>query len=94
MSTSVRIRIDYADEDVQQRVSRFLTSRHFPTFRNLVVDVEHGAVTLSGQVDSYYEKQVALNSCQRVAGVLALIDDIDVQLERVAERVDLISNPF
>ena len=78
MTSSQNIRIDYHDDDVKQRVSRFLSSRHFPAFRNIDVGVEHGAVTLTGEVESYYEKQVALTSCQRVAGVLTLVDEIDV----------------
>lgn len=71
-------RVDYPDQDVLQRVRTFLNSRHFPAFRQLQVDVVNGAVRLSGNVRTYYEKQVALNSCQRVAGVLQLIDDIGV----------------
>ena len=89
MSSSMKIRVDYPDEDVQERVAKFLTSRHFPAFRDLDVDVEHGAVTLSGTVDSYYEKQVALNACQRVAGVLTLVDEIDVQTHGV-ERIEFV----
>ena len=79
MSQATRIRVDYSDDDLQERVARFLTSRHFPAFRNIQVDVEHGTVTLSGRVFSFYEKQVALTTCQRVAGVLTLIDEIAVQ---------------
>jgi len=78
MSTIEQIRIDYPDEDVCRRVSRFLYSQHFPAFRTLQVEVVHGAVTLTGQVRSYYEKQVAMRSCQHVVGVLSLIDEIDV----------------
>ena len=82
MQVAKKIRIDYPDDDVRQRVSRFLNSRHFPAFRNLDIEVEHGAVTLSGNVQSYYEKQIAMTSCQHVAGVLSLIDEIVVELER------------
>lgn len=76
MSGSLGIRVDYADDDLQRRVANFLHSQHFPAFKNLQVDVEGGAVTVCGTVESFYEKQVALNSCQRVAGVLSLIDHI------------------
>jgi osmotically-inducible protein OsmY len=71
-------RIDFPDHDVEKRVRTFLDSRHFPAFRKLQVDVDKGSVRLSGRLPSFYEKQVALNSCQRVAGVLHLIDAIDV----------------
>lgn len=73
------IRIDYPDDDIQLRVSRFLNTRHFSNFMDLDVRVVHGQVTLSGEVDSYYEKQVAMTTCQRVAGVLRLVDKIRVR---------------
>ena len=72
------IRVEYGDDDLRQRVSNFLDSRHFNAFRNLEINVDAGLVTISGQLNSYYEKQVALNSCRRVAGVLGLVDDIAV----------------
>ena len=80
MGTPIRVRFDYPDEEVCMRVKNFLFSRHFPGIRELEVDVDNGIVTLSGNVQSYYEKQVAMNSCQHVAGVLALIDRIEVAL--------------
>ena len=87
MKQAERIRVDYTDSDVQARVSQFLHSRHFPGFRNLKVEVHHGSVTLSGNVDSFYEKQIAITSCQRVAGVLALIDQVDVELGKTPPRL-------
>ena len=81
MYSTSPVRIEYDDCDVQSRVQSFLRSRHFPTFQELDVDVHNGAVTLSGEVQSYYEKQVALNSCRRVAGVLTLVDEIDVLVD-------------
>jgi osmotically-inducible protein OsmY len=74
-------RVEYPDSDLAQRVRSFLNSRHFPAFRNLDVYVENGSVFVKGHVGSFYEKQVALNSCQRVAGVLSLVDEIDVDSE-------------
>lgn len=71
-------RVEFQDQDVQRRVRSFLNSRHFPAFRQLQVEVENGSVRISGNVPSFYEKQVALNSCQRVAGVLQLIDEVGV----------------
>ena len=70
----------YQDEDVHQRVSRSLFSCHFPAFRNLDIEVDGGAVTITGKVQSYYEKQIALTSSQHVAGVVTLIDEIVVTL--------------
>ena len=78
MESRARIRIEYPDDDLRQRVSSSLRSRHFPAFRSLQVAVQNGAVTISGNVCSFYEKQVALDTCRRVAGVLSMIDRIVV----------------
>jgi osmotically-inducible protein OsmY len=88
MASLGSIRINDSDDDLRLRVASFLNSRHFPAFQELDVDVHHGAVTLSGTVSSFYEKQVALNSCQRVAGVLSLVDGIDVKPVGMARMRD------
>ncbi len=94
MSLVNRIRVEFADPDLKKRVSRFLDSRHFPALRNIDIDVRHGEVTLSGRVCSYYEKQVAITSCQRVAGVLEIVDEIivtDIPADdRVEQAVDVV----
>jgi osmotically-inducible protein OsmY len=79
-------RADFCDHDIAQRVRTFLNSRHFPAFRRLQVDVQNGSVRLTGSVPTYYEKQVALNSCQRVAGVLHLIDEVGVDVSAPPPR--------
>jgi len=81
MKASKNIRIDFPDEDLRQRVSKFLHSRHFPIFRTLDIDVQQGEVTITGVVHSFYEKQIAMTSCQHVAGVIALIDEIAVRTD-------------
>ena len=76
-----KVRIEDSNAAVRQRVSSFLQSRHFPAFRNFKIEVDQGEVTLTGKVQSYYEKQIAMTSCQNVAGVVTLIDEIVVQFE-------------
>lgn len=66
------------DQDLKRRVISFLAGRYLPSLRQLQVDVEEGTVTIRGQVASFYEKQVAIHSCQRVAGVRKLVDAVDV----------------
>ena len=82
MQMTKKVRVEESNADVRQRVSSFLHSRHFPAFRNFEIEVDRGAVTLTGKVQSYYEKQIAMTSCQNVAGVIKLIDEIVVQLDR------------
>ena len=78
MSTANQLSVSCHDDEVRRRVSRFLCSQHFPVFRTLDIEVEQGSVTLTGEVQSYYEKQVAMTSTQNVAGVLSLVDAIVV----------------
>lgn len=78
MESVTQIRADYPDEDLKRRVSGFLNHLHYPNLHELDVSVEHGVVAVQGVVPSYYEKQVALNACRRVAGVLVLDDRIEV----------------
>lgn len=72
-------RSDYSDEVLSQRVTNFLSSRHFPEFRELSIEVDNGHVTLSGTLPTHYQKQVAITSCRRVAGVLEMVDRIKVR---------------
>ncbi len=79
MNGMQKVRIDFPNSELQFRVKSFLASRHFPGFEEIEVMAENGQVTLTGDVATYYEKQVAINSCQRVAGVITLIDNIAVE---------------
>ena len=70
--------VGFVDQDVLSRVESYLDSRHFRGFRDLHVEVTSGIVTISGKVDNFHERQVAVNSCRRVAGVMELVDEIEV----------------
>lgn len=67
-----------ADRDLERRIANYLQGRHLPSLRKLAVQSQNGAVTLIGKVHTFHEKQVALHCCQRVAGVVHLIDQVDV----------------
>lgn len=69
----------YSDSDLRNRVSRFLADRLRPKLCQLDVDATDGIVTLSGVVNSFYEKQLAISCSQRVAGVIQLVDQMKVQ---------------
>ena len=71
-------RVGFSDQDVLGRVESYLGSKDFLSFRHLDVQVSQGVVTLSGVVQNVHERQVALNSCMRVAGVLELVDQVRV----------------
>lgn len=81
MITSEREEVDRtgaADRELERRITCFLWQRHVPALRRLQVEANSGVVTLRGHVHSFYEKQLGANCCQRVAGVVRLIDSVSV----------------
>ena len=68
-----------ADEQLQQRVRLFLSTSSIPALRRIRVNVEADTVVLAGQVNSFYEKQLAAEFTRRVAGVIHVVDLIDVR---------------
>ena len=71
--------VSSADSELQRRVVNFLFARSRPALRHLKVTADNGTVTVSGRVRSFHEKQLALHCCTRVAGVVRLIDSVDVE---------------
>lgn len=66
------------DRELQRRVTSYLATKHLPNLRRIEVCSSKGEVTLRGRVDSFHEKQIAIHSCQRVAGVHQLVDALEV----------------
>jgi hypothetical protein len=67
-----------ATSDLKSRVARYLADRNQRSLRSIQVATEGGVVTLQGNVGSFYEKQLALACCRRVAGVTELVDRVCV----------------
>jgi osmotically-inducible protein OsmY len=55
---------------------------------NIGVIAEDGIVTLTGHVLSYTEKQAAIQAAQRIRGVRAIADDIEVRLPEHKKTAD------
>ena len=79
LRNATNTRIDWgADTDLQTRVINFLANRLHHNFGQLEVSVINGTVTLHGVVTTQHEKHLALNCCQRVAGVIKLVDKVQI----------------
>lgn len=66
------------DQDIERRIRNFLQSRNYPALRALEISVESGRAIVTGSVGTFHEKQMATSCCQRVAGVLDVINQIEV----------------
>ena len=70
--------VNPADLDLERRIVSFLTRRQMPSLRHLEVRARDGVVTLRGTVYTFYEKQLCNQCGRRVAGVLELVNAVDV----------------
>jgi len=67
-----------SDVPLEQRVRSHLDGNGSTEFRSVVVTADKGTVTLTGTVTSYYTKQLAQEFTRRVAGVVCVINLIEV----------------
>lgn len=68
---------DRSDRDLERRVTNFIIQQ-FPRLRTVEVEATQGVVTINGRVGTFYERQLCIHCCQRVAGVTGLIDKVEV----------------
>ena len=68
------------DKQLQQAVIDELDWEPSVDASHIGVTASNGVVTLSGHVPTYWEKRAAERAAQRVKGVKAIVEEIDVQL--------------
>ena len=67
-----------ADRLLERQIASQLAETNRPGLRRLAVNVADGSVTLRGSVASFYEKQLAIQTCRVLAGIERLIDAVEV----------------
>jgi carbon storage regulator len=67
-----------ADRKLERRIRNFLKGLSRPELRDLELEVRNGAAVITGRVRTFYEKQLATSCCQRVAGVLSVLNEVQV----------------
>ncbi len=77
-----------SDEDVRKDVESELRWDPGLDAADIVVTVKDGAVVLTGFVKSFNEKWDAETVAKRVAGVLAVANDLEVRLPAISQRPD------
>jgi osmotically-inducible protein OsmY len=66
------------DYVLAHEISTHLAETNRASLKRLSVDVSGGHVTLSGMVGSFYEKQIAIQTCRVLTGIERLIDAVEV----------------
>jgi osmotically-inducible protein OsmY len=77
-----------SDSDIRRDVEDELRWDPDLDATDIAVSVNNGVVTLAGFVRSYTEKLEAESAAKRVAGVLAVANDLEVRLPNIDERPD------
>jgi osmotically-inducible protein OsmY len=77
-----------ADSDIRRDVEDELRWDPDIDATDIAVSVKNGAVTLVGFVRSFLQKYEAEDDAKRVAGVVAVANDIEVRLPNIDERPD------
>jgi osmotically-inducible protein OsmY len=77
-----------SDNDLQKDVTSELLWDPRITSSHVSVSAKDGIVTLRGDVPHYFEKTAAEEAAQRVGGVKAVADEIEVKLMGTYERSD------
>ncbi len=80
MPTVMEHPVERASSDLKRRVRNFLAQQGVNSAHRLNIEVNEGTVILHGLVSSFYERQLCISCCQRVAGVVRFIDNLTVAL--------------
>jgi osmotically-inducible protein OsmY len=66
------------DHDLASQIAMKLAETRRFNLQRLAVDVHEGEVTLRGSVASFYEKQIAIETCRLRDGLCRVIDAVEV----------------
>jgi osmotically-inducible protein OsmY len=67
-----------ADYRLADRITMQLAETNRASLKRLSVNVRAGEVTLRGSVGSFYERQIAIQTCRELPGIDRLIDAVEV----------------
>lgn len=67
-----------SSDDLRRRVIDFLYARQVPGVAGLQIETHAGTVVIRGRLASPLAKRLCLACCRRVAGVISLVDELDV----------------
>jgi osmotically-inducible protein OsmY len=80
MPTLLEHPVKRASVDLERRVRNSLAQQGVNSAHHLNIEVNDGTVILHGLVHSFYERQLCISCCQRIAGVARFVDNLTVAL--------------
>lgn len=69
------------DRQLAHRIAAELAQTGRSTLHRLAVEVRPGRITLRGRVQTFYEKQLAIQTCLAIAGGESLVDAADLTVQ-------------
>ena len=78
-----------SDDEIQRDVLEELKWEPYVRPNEIGVIVKNGIVTLTGWVEHYIKKWAAAEAAQRVRGVRAVVNEIEIRLPKESERTDV-----
>jgi len=75
------------DDEIASRAVKILQWHMAVPLQRLAIKVDHGVVTLSGDVDWYYQKARAEEDIRRLGGVREVLNEINVVMGLHAEEI-------
>lgn len=79
MASATTTEVVCSELSLVHKIKNYLFERN-PQLHHTVNITQHGdSILLSGRVSSFYQRQVCINTCQRVAGVQKIVDQIEVK---------------
>lgn len=66
------------DDELEHRLLNFMHGRHLPERESVQLDVHGGVVVISGRLRSLHSKWLCVECCRHVAGVIRLVDELEV----------------
>ena len=80
--------METSDWEIRQKVEAELNFEPSVNAAEIGVAVKDGIVSLTGRVDSYWEKVAAEEAAARVSGVKAVVNELETRLPASSERTD------
>jgi osmotically-inducible protein OsmY len=79
ITVDLSIRYKKTDAEIAQEVTNAIKNNTITASKNIQAIIKNGIVTLTGDVDWYYQKSAAFNAINKLFGIKSIINNIEVK---------------